>query len=344
MHHVPGWPAFVCSSLASMLLVTACGKAVDRGSGGDDDGAGVDAGPDTGDEICFNGIDDDEDDEVDCGDPNCGEVARCVPVSEALGLEAGALVEADQPCPAGFEGGEVIVNQGLGPGACEGCTCLGATDCAGAVFYYLSEKECAGDTDLTGGTPAAAPVTFDCTGDPIYDSYTFGMRAVLTPTASCAVDGAAAPGAPSWERSMKFCVASEFGAGCAANEVCVKKTAAPEAQCALARGEVGCAGFETSETDWYTGVDSDSDTRTCGDCSCLASGGDCAGVAVQSGSDYTCGAQPEELSDGEKTCWQVYSPPVQLVGTSTAADCSAEAPLSGEIAPSGRQTLCCAVE
>lgn len=341
MHRAPGWPPFARSSLASLLLVSACGKAVDPGSGV---GTEVDAGPDTGDEICFNGLDDDEDDEVDCGDPNCGEVARCVPVSEALGLEAGALVEADEPCPAGFEGGEVIVNQGLEQGSCEGCSCLGATDCSGAAFYYLSAKECAGDTELTGGTPAPAPVTFDCSSGPIYDSFTYGIRAELTAATSCAVDGAAAPGPTSWERSMKFCVASEFGGGCAANEVCVTKSAAPEAQCALARGEVGCAGFATSETDWYTGVDADSDSRACGDCSCLAAGGDCAGVSVQSGADYVCGDRPQEIGGGEKLCFEIYSPPVQLVGTSTAADCSAEATLSGEIAPSGQQTLCCSPE
>lgn len=332
---------FAWFSLTSLLLVFACGKAVDHRPGA---GAGVDAGPDTGDELCFNGVDDDEDDAVDCGDPNCGEVARCVPVSEALGLEAGALVEPDEPCPPGFEGGEVIVNQGLDQGACEGCTCAGATDCAGEAFYYLSDADCVADTELTGGVAAPAPVTFDCSATPIHDSDTFGIRAELTPTASCAVDGAAAPGPTSWQRSMKFCVASEFAGGCASNEVCVRKTAAPEAQCALARGEVGCTGFATVEDDWYTGVDGDSDSRACGACSCLASGGDCDGVAVESGSDYTCGDRTEQIGDGEKLCFRVYSPPVRLVGTSTPADCTAEAPLSGEILPSGQQTLCCAPE
>ena len=341
MLRAPGWPPFTSSFLASILVLAACGKAVDPGGGS---GSAVDAGPDTGDEICFNGIDDDDDDEVDCGDPNCGEVARCVPVSEALGLEAGALVEADEPCPAGFEGGEVIVNQGLDQGACEGCDCAGATDCTGAVHYYLSDADCVADTELTGGVPAAAPVTADCSASPIYDSSTYGIRAEITGTASCAVDGTATPGPTSWQRSMKFCVASELAGGCATNQVCVRKTPSPEAQCALARGEVGCTGFATVESDWYTGVDGDSDSRACGDCSCLASGGDCEGVAVQPGSDYLCGDGDQEIGSGEKACFEVYAPPVRLVGASTPADCTAEAPLSGEIAPSGRQTLCCAPE
>lgn len=323
----------------AVLVLVACGKAVDPTPG-----SAADAGPDTGGEDCFNGLDDNEDEQVDCGDPGCGEVARCVPVSEALGLEAGALVAADQPCPAGFEGGELIVNQGLEPGICEGCTCAGATDCTGAVFYYLSAAECASDTELEGGVAAAAPVTVTCSAAPIHDSFTYGMRAEMTAVVSCAVAGAAAPGPTSWQRSMKFCVASEFGTGCAANQVCVRQTAAPEAQCALARGEVGCAGFEVTGSDWYTGVDGDSDTRTCGDCSCLASGGDCDGVAVESGVDYTCGDLPEEISGGEKLCFEVYAPPVRLIGTSTPADCAAEAPMSGAIEPSGQQTLCCAPE
>ena len=139
---------------------------------------------------------------------------------------------------------------------------------------------------------------------------------------------------------MKFCRASSVGGGCGEGEVCVPRQPAA-AQCALADGEVDCAGYASGETDWYTGVGDD--TRSCGACSCTATGGGCDGVAVLVGTDYTCDSGPGNVADESQSCFgQTYSPPVELVGdVAQPTDCVAEAPTSGEAAPSGQQTLCC---
>ncbi len=293
--------------LVPVLALAACGKAVDTGDPG--------SGADTGEESCFNGVDDDADDLADCADPKCAEVATCVPLDEALALEVGALVGADEPCPAGFEGGEVVVHRDLDPGVCEGCDCtIGSTTCTATVWYYPDEAACTADEGLTGGVEVGVPITFECPAAPVFDSFIFGMRVDVAAEQSCTGSGSAEPGPVSWGRSMKFCRASSVGGGCSGGAVCVGRQAAPEAQCSLAAGEVACEGYASAEVDWYTGFD---DGRTCGACTgCAASGGSCDGVGVLVGSDYKCGVgPPDPIADETRSCFgQVYSPPAQLIG------------------------------
>lgn len=74
----------------------------------DDGGEGGNQPPvDTGDEICDNGVDDDDDGAVDCADPNCVEVASCkIGCTEQVpACEADAVGQINQVCiPSRGEG------------------------------------------------------------------------------------------------------------------------------------------------------------------------------------------------------------------------------------------------
>src|SRR5262245_35015382 len=101
-----------------VLGVVACGN--------------VPAAPDAVVELCFDGQDNDGDGLADCGDPDCDAGAICV--ASAADRPAGALVPGDQPCPAGFQGGETTIHRGLQPSECTGCGCtVGDTICEATV-------------------------------------------------------------------------------------------------------------------------------------------------------------------------------------------------------------------
>jgi hypothetical protein len=325
-------PASLGAAL-SLLLAFSCGKAVDSGSPGEGS---------TGAERCFNGDDDDDDDLADCADPKCGEVARCVPVTDERGLEPGTLVDADQPCPEGFEDTETIIHQGVDLGECAGCDCEpGATTCTATAWYYADPADCSADEDLVLGTEIATPVTVDCPATPHIEGTIGGLRADVVAERSCAAGGFAEPGPPGWTHSLKFCRATQVGSGCAEGELCVNRMPQADAQCALAEGDVDCAGYGAGETDWYTGF-GDEDSRICGACSCNAVGGGCDGVAVAIGSDWECGAGPGTVEDEDRNCTSVYSPPLQLTGTPDApTGCVASATVTGDVSVVGQHTLCC---
>lgn len=289
---------------------------------------------------CLDGIDNEgaPDELADCADPQCGDVATCV----ASANTAGVVVAADDPCPAGFEGGETLLHRGLRPGACEGCGCdVGVTECTARLWTYPDNNTCVNDIGLSDGAMLGITITTECTTDPLY--YTMspaGLRADITATATCTPTGSATPADPEWTESTKFCAASQVGAGCATGQACVPKAAAPAEQCVLASDGAACGGFASTEQ-WFTGAD---DQRTCGVCFCSGVGGDCNGMVVEIGSDYTCGAFGNNLADNTTICFNQapYSPKAQLIGTSTPPiGCTSDASPSGTITPTGGSTLCC---
>lgn len=295
---------------------------------------------------CTNGLDDEgpPDELIDCEDPQCADITTCVPSTDD---RAGVLVDEDEPCPEGFDGGETLIHRGLQPGTCEGCGCdVGTTTCAAKVWLYADSNDCFGDVGLSGGTMLGFEITPECTQDPIYYSDPGGMRTDITATGTCSSTGTPIPAAAEWSTTKKFCRASLVGHGCTADHACVAKTETAASQCALVEGAGACDGYGMTEADWYTGVD---DQRTCGACFCSAVGGDCANVRVEVGSDYTCGDHGLNLADNEKKCFSAYpdnapySPDVRLVGAPTpASGCTATSTPSGTITPMGQQTLCCA--
>ena len=295
---------------------------------------------------CFNGLDDEgaPNGMVDCADPTCEPYATCVPTTSAM---AGIMVDADEPCPDGFEGGEKVVHQDLDPGSCEGCGCdVGRTECEARIWTYTGTNlDCAQDNGLIGGTMLGFTISTSCEVGctPIWgitDNY--GVRVDLVPHATCTPSGTATLTANRWQTSKKFCAASLVGSGCDSARACVPITAAPADQCILATGATTCDGFADHST-WYEGFD---DQRTCGACLCEGVGGDCSNVQLGLGPDYSCPTTggTYNFSDNEKQCWtnEPYSPCAGLLGTpSPPTGCTSSASPAGAITPTGESTLCC---
>ena len=97
--------------LAALLAASAlaCGGSGDDGNGGGTGGSGGAEVPDTGDEDCFNGVDDDGDGLIDCEDPDCSVLRECqgdctsqTPVCETNQTGRVARICLDGACqPAG---------------------------------------------------------------------------------------------------------------------------------------------------------------------------------------------------------------------------------------------------
>jgi hypothetical protein len=278
---------------------------------------------------------------ADCADPDCDPEALCVPSS--ADQPAGVVVAEDEPCPAGFTGGETVIHRGLQPSACVGCGCTpGDTTCVGEVWIYDDSNDCSGDVAQSGGVRVTVPITTTCTANPLTYDFLKGIRANITATSTCTANGTGVPATSTWAESVKFCRTSAVALGCSATAACVPRAEQPESQCAIADGAATCdSGYATTEADWYTDFE---DERTCGACFCTPVGGDCANVLVEVGSDYTCGNH-HTVGDDTKLCLPgigEYSPPARLIGAPTApTGCTADAPFSGDISPTGQTTLCC---
>lgn len=291
-------------------------------------------------ESCFDGVDNDCNGQTDCADAACTPGAVCVdaPASSKLGV----MVSNDTPCPEGFTGEELFVYRGItGGGGCAGCSCTPKpTDCTADLWYYTTPASCTNDVNQVNGT-YAGEIGFACTPNPVNNGGLNFEGARVGPwkvNQSCSVDGVAAPEPASWKETRKFCRATGVGAGCPAGKACVPP-ADPVNQCALVSGSAVCEGYAFQQNDWFTGY---SDTRSCGACSCKASGGDCNNVTLYIGSDYACDTGVDTpINEGGKVCKSIYSPPARLKGTPNESVCTLDTPFTGTLDPTGQSTVCC---
>jgi len=217
---------------------TGSGTGMGTGTAGAGTGTATGAG-----EICFNGLDDNDDGDVDCGDPACGGTCTLV--------EPGATVvvpASSDTCPNGFEPRTMA--------SCEGCSCdqAGAGTC---VFEYelYTTKDCMGTpaaTGLSGGVDCVdltTPVVADG-GDKVgAKGNIVGAGDACTPTTASA---------PASLRVL--CEPSAEAAGCARDLVCVPPSSGMA--CRLFDGDVACPqDFSARELIF------DASSGTC-DCAC----------------------------------------------------------------------------
>jgi hypothetical protein len=293
-----------------------------------------------GAEQCWNGMDDDCNGQTDCADAACKPGASCAPAGSSVGV----LVPVATPCPQGFDSGEMTLHQGLTDNGCSGCSCQTTpTQCAPRVYYYSNASLCNLDVTMpfSGGTLLNTIPTYTCSSSPIGSSQ--GMD---TPVAwrvtmgvavgTCNAGGAATPLPPTWSTSMKLCTTLSSGGGCDAGFVCVPKVSGAKA-CAQ-KSAVSCPASAPQET-WERSF---KDNRSCGNCTCTTSGGDCNNVQVQLGHDWSCGSIDGSLHGGEKSCSiSTYAPPAILAGLPTNATCMASALVNGALAATSPLDLCC---
>lgn len=159
----------------------------------------------TGPEDCFNSLDDDCINGIDCNDPACG---ACV--AAPMGFALGLIVDAASPCPAGFETQQTPIFAGLdqGPGCVGTCACSpNPTTCLGELYIYPTNAQCMNDVNLTGGQLYTGLIDATCTANPVADGFPGGYRlGNWTVMQSCAPSGVASPSPYSWMAQMKFCV------------------------------------------------------------------------------------------------------------------------------------------
>lgn len=289
-----------------------------------------------GDERCFNGADDDCNGAADCADAACSPGASCEP----SGDNEGVLIAADQECPRGYTEQSLEVYRGLVGGECEGCSCTPTnTQCvSGDLYFYDTVEECVDDMSLTRGF-LVQPITYECPAEALRDGDTYGYRVgeiqVGLGTGTCSAGGTATPGPVTWERSFKYCSADSVGVGCQFGHVCVpKQTVGP----ACYESSSGECPTEFAAEKLFEGYE---DKRTCGECRCDGAG-DCSGVGIQLGSDWSCEVPNPVTYAGQKDCETVpYSPAAFLVGVPTDPVCSPLADSSGRLDPTERHVYCC---
>jgi hypothetical protein len=319
------------------------------GSAGQGGKAGSGGCVKTGPEDCFNGIDDDCDGAIDCADSDCGaSVATCValdPTSGKIGVSAGV-----GSCPSGYPSASPILG-GLNPGTCAGCNCTaGPTTCTTTVYGYKDVTTCTSQaTGISVGTwkPGAEGAMCQSTVDwtPVgLGGATAGIAIdAFTPNESCSVSGSPTITVSTWTASLDFCSAAKVGGGCGTGRVCVPAPPSDASLCELFTGAHACP-TGSSGSDWYTGY---SGALGCGACGCTPTGS-CNGVTLGYGKNGSCndiGMIPGKRSVcfSDPTLYpmnELMSPSVQILGTATQS-CSASAPVSGTLTPTGRQTLCC---
>jgi len=297
-------------------------------------------------EFCYNGADDDCDGRIDCEDSDCTPVAACVPL-DAGGARIGVLVAANATCPPNYTD-MTTLNQTLSATPCGGCSCRAptVTSCSATISSFGTAAECASagnagtlETTLSSTQTCYTPDWVGSANGTVY-----GIQAgAFTPTlnGSCAPQGTATPGAPSWVTTSRFCAATMVGGGCVNGLTCAPVVTATS-KCVMWEGLHTCqAGATTSY--WNTGY---TDTRTCGACTCgAATGQGCSAMRIQVGTDHTCSPQvTATLSTSQRYCYPnngVYSPGLVFTGSPTQPTCPASATLSGALTATGQRTLCC---
>jgi hypothetical protein len=282
----------------------------------------------TGDK-CFDGIDNDCDGDTDCADSDCTAGSQCVPAVSA-GFTLGITVLQASFCPAMFNSSAVI-NSGLTAGspacAANACSCTPSMNCSATVTSYQTSG-CINEAESVSAVNACRNFS------PNFPTMAMTWDGVINNGGgACGPGGTSARSGTSWTTSSRFCQANAIGGGCAAGNVCVPKLSVQT--CEIADGTVACDPGYTSTASWYTGF---SDGRSCS-CTCgSASGGGCGTtIGVYATNNCTGSAttpSPSCINSSTSKTLQILGGTNPTCGAATAA-------VSGMLAPTGPQTLCC---
>ncbi len=257
-------------------------------------------------ENCFDNVDNDGDDKIDCADEDCSShVCRTVPGgwSGPVTLISGSSGTMDCPAPlltapqlrAGSDAQSA-------PAACSACLCGAATIFGGLCEY--AEATTYETTDCTGN--AYVTNAAECQGSFIIGSMSARFRGPLASMgAGCPPSGGdpTLP-APTWTTNMIACnVESPAQGGCPSDGRCMPALGTDERACVYKTGDVSCPGSPYTERFlYYTDFD---DSRDCGQCTCSISSFSCSADIVCdifSSSDTACsGTKFASVSLGPST-------------------------------------------
>jgi len=244
--------------------VSAGGGGAGAGGGGASTGGGAsEGGGSAGAENCVNGLDDDDDNLVDCADSDCSAFA-CVAVPEGWGGPV-ELRPEETTCNGAFSVEVLTLKSSVVvESATCACNCAGGTpacDSVTASFYGSGECNGGASTQTLGNSLCE---TLDRVAGA--DSY---LVHGVPPGLQCAVGVETAVPTPAFV-SQRLCGPPTGGGG-----GCDEGSCAPTGQvCVYAPGSVACpAGFESPLVLFNDFVDS----RSClaGSCACAAPTGGC---------------------------------------------------------------------
>lgn len=286
-------------------------------------------------EDCFNGVDDDCDDQIDCDDSDCTPTTMCVPEATY-----GTAIDDQKDRPAEFTGGSSTMHGKLdGGNGCSGCDCISADPECGPYTVTLSNSQ---DNCATPGTVVANLTLYQfktsCSGQSVPAPWNY-ISFKGTPTFNCTNTGTPTLSAPKWTDSSKFCAASATGSGCGAGELCVPK--ATGSACLLASGSQECPAPFPKKRSLYTTY---MDTRACF-CDCKTHGGDCSQISLHASGASDCSAMIDVRNDasfcaGQGAAYSAIS--YSFSGAwSPATTCEASDIMKGTLTPTDPQTLCC---
>ncbi|HEY2511320.1 MAG TPA: hypothetical protein VGI39_10710 [Polyangiaceae bacterium] len=301
-------------------------------------------------EDCSNGVDDDCNGKVDCGDPACQPAFLCAAVAPAGWSGPVDLFDADSGVPpacaspyaaAAFDG----TADPIAPPATCGCTCNppSSATCGSVTVGFFFDSSC---KNACTGTPVTVTPGGACvTGCP----GALTMRASPPAATGGTCTGNASKSVPplGWGHTARACAPGTTDApgGCGAGALCVARPPAPfaPALCVWRAGDLACpAGPYAVRSVYYAGAN---DTRDCTACTCDASGQTCSAAQISTYADGECPSNPAGTILGDGSCVSAPgSTSVVRAGPSSpsASGCTPK-PVSatGTVVPTGATTVCC---
>jgi hypothetical protein len=336
---------------STSTTTTTTSSSSDGGGGAGQTGSGGEGGVLDPGEQCGNGVDDDDDDLVDCEDDECtGEGWSCVEYPSGQGFGgtvAYAYGTPDDP-PECAPGWTEIARGGIGavtasPAECTACSCDAATGgtCNATLNGYNLDASC---------TTLSNQITVSGNGATCGDVGDFAVASLLgvnnesVTGASCPASG----GVPTVPEDAEFetpLVVCEMpaGGGCATG-VCTPMPAAPfEPTRCVYKTSGGNCNFVDPFTERVQIDTAISDSRGCGTCSCInLTGRTCTASTTVYAQDNCLGGSTSVAHDGGcvAASQTVASYMVEPIFTGGTCSPSGGAPTGGVVG-TDEWTLCC---
>jgi len=308
----------------------ATGGSAGEPNGGMTGTGGADSCEPSGEEQCFNSIDDDCNGAVDCEDEACGSATRCVEVPR------GAIFGDFDPASCAPGVTSIRLYQGLTSATeCDGCSCTPTTSDCDAGIYNFGAKTCPGFDFQPGLQNTFASSCQPLGGDTKIHYYS--IRGVT----NCQASGTPRLPSVSWAAESSFCPDERAGAGCGSNSACIPDDGP---RCVLLEGaNASCpSGYTRDATGaWYTGY---SDQRACSECYCGFVTGACTGARLEVYSMFGCGGTSLVVSNGEEgdNCALPFgAASARIIGTADPMNCPPQSYADDKLSATGARTLCC---
>lgn len=329
------------------------------GSGGDaaSSGSGSPSGSSSGaplNENCWNGVDDDSDGRVDCGDGDCNNLYECVAAVPAGWYPFWVIETVYQDpnktvCPDGPEA-TVWFAEPAKTTTCSTCTCsFGGATCSAPKFQcdYYNPSGC------VGANVQYQSSTTNCYNLPSVPSGgNFGSCKITAPpvvlnAGTCSGTSSSVTGPAKFGKELHLCqVPGVHDGGCSFGDACAPKkpgSLSNARTCIVHAGGPICPKGWNKSTDYA--FEDGADGRTCSNCGCNASTVTCSGGMVKIYVENGCGVLDKTL-DTLNVCVNNVSTDASsgsadfVLGTPNAGTCTQATP-SGSVQTIGEHTICC---